>query len=259
MKVICDTNIWYELYDNPSLLNQLNHIELVLTFNSLNEFRRSYNSKNPTLYQGVAKAIINFHDEYFYLNPFQYIKKLDHGNWQPKVEHGKGILDELNKLAEMPNELVVQHVQQIGEDLDTVIKESHENLEEGNSAINDLLQSIRKSISKIPKDDYRQFDMKNDLIDLISLLVKEDTGVEVSPRFDWTQLELFLAVTECYFKDLALSTNAKIKQNDWIDLFNLIYVNPGMKYWTRENKWIQIIKRVDLEPYLFEINSLSTC
>ena len=37
------------------------------------------------------------------------------------------------------------------------------------------------------------------------------------------------------------------------DLFNLAYVRRGDKYWTNEKKWIDIIKAVGCEHYLYQL------
>ena len=49
-----------------------------------------------------------------------------------------------------------------------------------------------------------------------------------------------------------LETGAKImKANDWMDLFQLIYVQPSEKYWTREKYWIEQISKAGMTKYLY--------
>jgi hypothetical protein len=53
-----------------------------------------------------------------------------------------------------------------------------------------------------------------------------------------------------YFKDLEVNTTMKIKDNDWIDIFNILYVSPKDKYFTKDNTWLRIIKSAEMEKYL---------
>ena len=41
------------------------------------------------------------------------------------------------------------------------------------------------------------------------------------------------------------------KENDLNDLFILAYVRRGDKYWTKDQKWIDLIKEAGCEEYLF--------
>ena len=54
---------------------------------------------------------------------------------------------------------------------------------------------------------------------------------------DWNLLELFLAVTEYFFKKLETTKNMKVQQNDVTDWLNMLYVEPGDKYLTFEISW----------------------
>ena len=43
----------------------------------------------------------------------------------------------------------------------------------------------------------------------------------------------------------------KFQPNDFYDLSNLVYVQPGDKYWTKEKRWKRIIsERANLDEYL---------
>ncbi len=73
-------------------------------------------------------------------------------------------------------------------------------------------------------------------------------------QFDWERLELFEEVLHLFFKDLELGARS-MEGNDFIDLFLMLYVIPGRKYWTKEKKWINYIKQAGLEDkYLFQDN-----
>lgn len=65
------------------------------------------------------------------------------------------------------------------------------------------------------------------------------------------EYELLILVLDKFFKDLETGER-KWQRNDLFDLFNLAYVRRGDKYWTNEKKWIDIIKAVDCEHYLYK-------
>jgi hypothetical protein len=47
----------------------------------------------------------------------------------------------------------------------------------------------------------------------------------------------------------------KMEVNDMSDLFNLVYVSPGMKYFTFDEKWQRLIASEPLtKNYLFQLN-----
>ncbi|WP_430816401.1 hypothetical protein [Carboxylicivirga sp. RSCT41] len=44
----------------------------------------------------------------------------------------------------------------------------------------------------------------------------------------------------------------KVKDNDWIDLFNLLYVSPDDKYLTEDKGILTCIKYAKMDKYLAE-------
>ena len=61
-------------------------------------------------------------------------------------------------------------------------------------------------------------------------------------NFEWDQIELFITVTELYFKKAETTKGMKIKSNDAVDWLNMLYVKPGDKYLTFEKTWKNFIK-----------------
>ena len=60
-------------------------------------------------------------------------------------------------------------------------------------------------------------------------------------KFDWTRVELFMIVTEIYFKKLETTKGMKMKSNDMVDWLNLLYVSPDDKYLTFDDRWRNFI------------------
>ena len=65
------------------------------------------------------------------------------------------------------------------------------------------------------------------------------------------EYELLILVLDKFFKELETGER-KWQRNDLFDIFNLAYVRRGDKYWTNEKKWIDIIKSVGCEHYLYK-------
>lgn len=65
------------------------------------------------------------------------------------------------------------------------------------------------------------------------------------------KMELFINVFNQYMIDLDLG-KMSVTENDIYDIFNMVYVRPEDKYWTKETKWIKYITQIGLGDYLFE-------
>ncbi len=63
-----------------------------------------------------------------------------------------------------------------------------------------------------------------------------------------------MTTIEYYYKKLEIDTKRKYDKNDLLDLFNLVYVQPGYKYLTSENKWNNLSKENrQIDDYLIRI------
>ncbi len=123
--------------------------------------------------------------------------------------------------------------------------------------INRLLPEIRENIkSSTGKKNHRAINSLPIFCDLINSFVREYTEGEIELNintYPWNEIELFAMVWDNYFKELEVSPTRKFHANDWFDLFNLVYVSPGYKYWTDETKWVELIKNnQNTSVYLFE-------
>ena len=72
---------------------------------------------------------------------------------------------------------------------------------------------------------------------------------KLGKNFPWEKVDLFINVFDEFCKDHEM-TNRKVKPNDFYDLFNLAYVQPGDKYWTKEKYWNRLIERRGYSHYL---------
>jgi hypothetical protein len=65
------------------------------------------------------------------------------------------------------------------------------------------------------------------------------------------QIELFLTAFLQFSRNVEIAKWV-VQPNDAYDLYNLIYVKPGDKYFTREKRWKNLIIEGGLEQYLLQ-------
>ena len=68
-------------------------------------------------------------------------------------------------------------------------------------------------------------------------------------RDDVKNIEFFLSAFLQFSRNLEIAKWI-VKPNDLYDLYNLIYVRPGMKYFTQEKRWRNLIVEAGVGHYL---------
>jgi hypothetical protein len=122
---------------------------------------------------------------------------------------------------------------------------------------NEDLMELRSRINKgLGKKEHLKVDTteinKEMLKSLLNNYVLEKNYEIQWENFDWEKIELFMIVTEIYFKKLETTKDMKIKANDIVDWFNLLYVSPDDKYLTFDTRWKNYIVNDDrLNHYFF--------
>lgn len=90
------------------------------------------------------------------------------------------------------------------------------------------------------------------MIEFFNTYAKVKNYTIIWDKFDWNQIELFMVVTEVFFKKLETTKNMKIKPNDLVDWFNLLYVTPKDRYLTFDDRWRNYILEDDrIKHYLY--------
>lgn len=86
----------------------------------------------------------------------------------------------------------------------------------------------------------------------IDLLVRKATDDKTDlSKLNFGKIDLMCSVLDWYFKTLE-TTKMKMQANDWFDFSIMAYVQPGDKLWTRDKRWLRMIKEAKCEKYLFE-------
>ncbi|UWX56480.1 hypothetical protein NYZ99_09995 [Maribacter litopenaei] len=245
-RVVCDTNVWFQIsagkYSSPE------DYELSPTAFSLIELATSQVMVElPKFYQNTVRIIYDNGGSIIPENPFDFVLQ------NQFKDYTSGESPNLFKILKDFSELLSREIKEddlIDEEIKTkVIKEcqgqrtiTKELAEIGNQDLIELRKNINTSIGKkehlkidgseINRQMFKSF--INDYTETRKYSVDWD-------KFDWTKIELFMIVTESYFKKLETTKGMKIQPNDIVDWFNLLYVQPDDKYLTFEKRWRNFI------------------
>ncbi len=246
-KTICDTNIWYDISNGEIHQDEIDDKSLIGTSVNIIEISKTPNLISDTeLVISAVKSMYSFNHAIMAHNPIEHLIAIFNPEYIPewKVEErllrGFSILMNINP-KEIPPENLIDTEKQIN----LLDKADQELLD----SVNVNLSSIKLKIKKIGKKNYRKVDFTESWKQYFSDLVLEyslkyyqkEIKLDVNSKL-WNDVEFFLYTWESYFKNNIEIGNWKLNKNDWGDLFNLIYVQPGFKYWTEEKKWKRIFK-----------------
>lgn len=258
-QVICDTNIWYNIANGLISDKQLEGVQLYATSVNIFEISSTPNLvNNIELVARVAKAMHKYSHKVIIWNPMEFLISLFYGDYEPNSETEKRLLEEgFNKLMDIDIKTIPeQNVIDTRNQIDEIVKLD---IETANNINNNLIKVRQEIKNQVGKERHRKKDFTVKWKKFISNLVLDyskkhcDKVYELDIDSDiWDQLEFFLTTWESYFKNNLEIGNWKFDKNDWEDLFNLIYVSPGHKYWTLERKWNSIFESNDkLRKYKF--------
>ncbi len=248
MKVICDTNIWYYVGDgtiNPDDIKDKN--KLIATYNNIDELSRTFNLiDNSDHVRNSIQAIFKYMSDVIYEQPLIYLKKLANPDFKYDIKKNLGQILEFTQLIANGHDLDKSKK----EDYRKYCQQRYENLQEAAGFFNKEADKIRKKITD--KKKHKEEDTIPLNRNLISFFVSTQTNDNGLPNdFDWNKIELFEHTLKYYFLELE-TTDMKVQPNDWYDIFQLIYVQPGNKIWTREKRWKNLIIKAGMEKYLYE-------
>ena len=248
MEIIADTNIWYNIGNgliDAAVIGEGN--KLIATFISIDEFSRTANLiERPKETRNAIQSMFKYSNKHAILEPpLFYLKKLENFNYAYDIAlHQESILTFTEKIARGYG------IELSKRDEYRIFCESRKaNLQSVADIFNIEARKLKENIKE--KGKHRKENSIPLNRQLISLFVEKQTGEGLSKNFDWTQIELFEKSLKVFLN--ALETGAMVmKPNDWYDLFIMVYVSPERKYWTRDCKWLDIIKTAGMENYLFE-------
>ena len=235
MLVICDTNIWYGLADgtipeseikkeNNYIVTSVSLVELSYTFTLVN---------NEQLVRNAIRNAINYHSHERFEPPPIYLKILS----DPEFIYNTS--EKQNHFMEFTSFIANGHSICDKKGFENFCRDRKKELTNMSDFFNSKADKIRKSLKD--KSKHRSIDARPINRGLINLFVKSMTLDEgLSKYFDWMKIELFENVFMHYLINLETGAKKSVP-NDWNDLFQLIYVQPGETYWTRDAKILRLI------------------
>lgn len=243
MKIILDTNIWLDLFDNRNLLDGLEQSLICTTF--LNYFELI---KKKRMVSDVEKFrwIFNKMDE-FQKNfdpPFVHIAKQHqffHYNVLMKL---KGLFDFLSNYRS--GTVIVEENIKAFYDYTDEVNQDFQNL---SSSYNIGAKQIQGQIKNRNKHLKRETTI---LVEkYISNIVALATGQDIK-LMDFSKIELLIKTLDLFFKKLEVGDIVSVT-NDIMDFFILSYVQPGDVYITKDRKWKILITDSGCGNYLLNL------
>lgn len=240
--IICDTNIWYSIgrksidvepVGNALCYHYLTVVELLATTNSL---------YSPEDHQGAIDSLFSIgrYEDSHMFPVFDHIHHLYDASYSYNENVIGNMLTNLKLLS--------------WADLSAGIRSEY--FTKGDK-VRDLQEMEAIKINKYSLENkaafrqFKQYDYTTEIREKIIMEVNQSANSNVMDmNFDWTKIELLVAAMKESSKKL--TTGLTFKKNDWNDLLQLAYVQPGNLYWTKEKRWKRIITDSGMEHYLYE-------
>jgi hypothetical protein len=253
--VICDTNVWYEIANEK--FNKPDKVLLIPTSFSLEELATSKLMAHHTKYfQHVVKSIYDNCGPIIPFNPFEFVLNSLDSEYKINDDQTVSLLNGFSELLsrKIDDEEIDEELKgKIIKDCEDSRKPTFDFANFGNDEINIVRKNINIGIGKKEhvKEDSTEIN-KQMLMAMFNACAKLKNYTINWNNFDWNQIELFMVVTEIYFKKLETTKDMKISSNDVVDWFNLLYVTPNDKYLTFDDKWRNYILGDDrIKHYLY--------
>ena len=261
--IICDTNIWYDIANNRINPKLLFDVQLIGTSVNITEISSSLNLINKfDLVARTVKAMYKYNSRVIISNPMEYLISLFYIDYEPNVITEQRLLEHFNTLMDIDfDEIPQTNINETKIQIEQIIHSGDSIADKINTDLVNIRQEIKQQIGK---EKYRRKDFTKKWKKYFSKLVLEYSKQHCEKEYEldlnntaWKYLEFFLITWESYFKNNLEIGNWKFDRNDWGDLFNLIYVIQGRKYWTLEQKWNRIFESNEkLKKYKFSTKTI---
>lgn len=256
--VICDTNVWYSLakgeFEKPE------DIFLTPTSFSLAELATSeVMAHDVNLYQNTIKMVYEKGGAILPSNPFDFILSNHDSKYSVDEISIKGILEDFSKLMvlDIPEGSVLDEELKgnILESSQQSRKYSEEFADFGTEKLGVIRKNINVGEGKKAHLGIDSTEINREMIkSVLNDYVKDMDYTIDFVGFDWSRIELFMTVTDNFFKKLETTRDMKVHRNDAIDWMNMLYVTPDDKYLTFEKSWMSYIKEDErICDYLYEV------
>lgn len=246
-RIVADTNIWYYLGDNNSLFLELKN-KLVPTYVSLWELCNTGILKSdPLRVQKACRRMLEAQKNMIYEQPLRYlIKSCNKKKFKPNtIREIYSLLDASSHIA---RGATIANDRK--DDFHKYILEKKQGLKDIKVSMDEVALTCKSNIKN--KVKHRKAYSLHIIINYLNFLAKQATNNKHNLRkLPIKNYELLICVMDLLYKKLETGSIAW-KENDLYDLFILAYVRKGDKYWTKDQKWIDLIKEAGCEEYLYK-------
>ncbi len=240
--IICDTNIWYNIgrksinvepFENRLCFHYLTVGELLSTEKLL---------YSPEDHREAVSSLFSY-GKYSDSHMFPVFDHIHH-LYNESYSYSESVIG--NMLTNLKLLSWVGLPDEIRSEYSTKGDKVRELQEMESSKINNYSKEIKSVMCQFKKHDYTH-EIREIIIKNVNLSANDNV---MDMHFDWTKLELLEATMKESSKKL--NSGLIFKNNDWNDLLQLAYVQPGNQYWTKEKRWKRIITDSGMEHYLYE-------
>lgn len=255
-KIICDTDIWYHIAAGRISQELIKGLPLVATWNSVSELAKSpYLSERKTipLVIGASKALVTHAVEIDMQPSIEKIIKKYCPEFIPNTKIPEELLQGIKIFADLEVDKIEDETI---EKMRISVDENRSPMEEAMVGINEMLLQVRQNIKQgIGKPAHKAADGKEGIQEHIASMASDHMRKNYTTDIDFQNLTIsdpLLTVFSFFYKTLELDESRKFRLNDWMDLFNLAYVDDNSLYWTRETYWLRIIQDAGMGHFLFK-------
>lgn len=249
--VICDTNIWYDIATNSIDTRIVENNHLIISQVNVQELCSSPRVlSKQKLFVDTCECIINYVNTnptaICLIDPYNYISGIDYVDEDSRKAFRRLQMFVKNR-DEVPD--ILKDNRSIQKKIN--VKNNKKAEEKGRLAatFQEKMDNFRKIIKLNDKNKIKEFRKEN--TEELSKQLFISTHFENQPiNIDWIKHHFFLSVYDYWLNELITGAR-KSTANDWEDYLNFIYIEPGMKYWTHEKKWILAIWNSGMKNYLF--------
>jgi len=208
-------------------------------------------------YQDVLKAVYENCGPIIPINPFDFVLHNHDSNYPIDHRVTEKVLTDFTEILKRD----IPEDAQLDEETKSKIIEDCQQSRGATGEFADFgtkkLAGIRKNINKgVGQKEHLKVDPTEINREMVKAFFNEHVKDMVYTidfeTFDWSRIELFMIVTENFFKKLETTKDMKIHPNDAVDWFNILYVTPEDQYLTCETSWRNyILSDNRIEHYLY--------
>ncbi|NTW31784.1 MAG: hypothetical protein HGB12_04035 [Bacteroidetes bacterium] len=248
MKIIADTNIWYNLAQDKDPFSKVSEIQICPNHINIIELCKTDNViKREELVREVIRAIFHYKNNVIYEPPFIHIAQLIHKDLEYDVVKEMGTYLEFTSSFAKGQKIE----QNKREDFLDWVNLKNERFEKSTAFFNEHIKLISENVEL--KKQKKNLNTIPVTADFINLIIKTVTDEKYDMHeLNLNEIELLLKSMDAFFKKVETS-DMKIKPHDWNDMAVLGYVRPGDKYWTTDRTWINLIKEAGCQHYLYNM------